>query len=855
MEDHLPGAEHWLSIARYRNVTTEMVYMGSLFRPRRDGDDCQTPSSFTVHRLSNGTICFESKFLVGVTRDTMTNSHTTRQSSDRADDIAGAREDGRGRSVVSAEAVNEGRRGRLRTSHAVGLLLLLTAGVFWIDTVTPLGVAGAAGVMGGVPYVLVVLASLWILQREYALIMAALCTLLLIAGFFVSPAGGELWQVAMNRSFAVFAIWTTALLGAAAKHSSSLAAVNAALSAQETATRKQAEEALHVSEEHWRSLTEYSPDHIMLIDEELKIQYINRPVSGLTVDDVIGAPLLDFVPPKCHEDVVNCFAGVFAAGEPGQYETTYCSDDGTERVFEAFVGPIVKSGKVTAATCRATDITDRRRTEEALRESEEMHRVTLTNISDTVLITDDAGDYTFICPNAHIIFDYSEEEIRRTKNISALLGEGLFDPGQLRARGELTNIECEVRDRRGDPHALLINVKHVSIKGGTTLYSCRDVTARKRAQAELRLRNLAIESARNGILIADACSDDMPIVYVNPAFERMTGYSAKDVFGKNARYLHGSDRDQPELAEVRRALRESRDVHVTLRNYRKDGTLFWNDLSISPVRSDDGRITHFIGVQNDVTEQKASERELRENEQRLTHVARLSTMGAMVAGISHELGQPLYAITNYSDACATAAEQLQGGQGEQVVDWIRRISEQANIAGTILKRLRDFTRPSRAERMEADLNSIVRQSIESTALELRDRNVRIELQLTEPLPRLFVDRVQILQVMINLLRNSWEAMEETAEDERRIEICTQATETDETVIVRDSGPGFGKEGEQRLFDQFYSTKAAGMGLGLAISRSIIESHQGRLWSTSTDVGAVFSFALPIGCNSLLETDP
>lgn len=125
-----------------------------------------------------------------------------------------------------------------------------------------------------------------------------------------------------------------------------------------------------------------------------------------------------------------------------------------------------------------------------------------------------------------------------------------------------------------------------------------------------RVLERAITSARNGVLITDANQPDNPIVYVNPAFERITGYSGEEVLGKNCRFLQGTDRDQPALDEVRAAIREGRECRVDVRNYRKDGTLFWQELSISPVRDERGNVTHFVGIQDDVTERKLAEARL-----------------------------------------------------------------------------------------------------------------------------------------------------------------------------------------------------------------------------------------------------
>ncbi len=178
------------------------------------------------------------------------------------------------------------------------------------------------------------------------------------------------------------------------------------------------------------------------------------------------------------------------------------------------------------------DVTDRKQVEEALAESEELHRVTLNSISDAVFITDDLGAFVYVCPNARNIFGYSYDQVVAKENIQELLGKNIFDAGDLEQSGELSNIERLVRDKAGRDRFLLITVKRVSIKGGTVLYACRDITDRARAEktlqeSEERYR-LLVETMNDGLGVQD---ENGLITYVNDAFCKMSGYAREEIVG------------------------------------------------------------------------------------------------------------------------------------------------------------------------------------------------------------------------------------------------------------------------------------------------------------------------------------
>ena len=221
-------------------------------------------------------------------------------------------------------------------------------------------------------------------------------------------------------------------------------------------------------------------------------------------------------------------------------------------------------------------------------------------------------------------------------------------------------------------------------------------------------------------------------------------------------------------------------------------------------------------------------------------------MGELVAGIGHELNQPLYAIVNFSKAC----RNVLGAQGSldrtSLREWIEEIARAAGRAGAIVARLRDFTRRTELTLAPASLNKIVEESVRLLAFEARRLGVQVTCELPSPAPLVTVDRLQIQQVLVNLLSNAYEALDAPDVPLRRVQIHVGTADGEVEVCVADNGHGLPPDGHVRIFDPFVTTKPAGLGMGLAISRTIVEAHGGRLWAgPSAAGGAAFHFTLPL----------
>lgn len=245
-----------------------------------------------------------------------------------------------------------------------------------------------------------------------------------------------------------------------------------------------------------------------------------------------------------------------------------------------------------------------------------------------------------------------------------------------------------------------------------------------------------------------------------------------------------------------------------------------------------------------VVERARAEERAREQLAQLAHVARLATMGEMASGLAHELNQPLCAIVNFTEACVELV-QRNGNDRAQLSQAFSEVARQAERAGEVIRRLRDFVKRREPERKPVEINAVVREVVAFTSVEARHAGVRVRLRLARRLPSVFADSIQIEQVLVNLVRNACEAMQDVGPRTKELTIETVRRRGGVEVRVSDSGPGIREQFVERLFEPFFTTKREGLGMGLSISRSILEVHEGRLWMTSNRAGGTtFHFTLP-----------
>ncbi|MBI3676008.1 MAG: PAS domain S-box protein [Proteobacteria bacterium] len=330
----------------------------------------------------------------------------------------------------------------------------------------------------------------------------------------------------------------------------------------------------------------------------------------------------------------------------------------------------------------------------------------------------------------------------------------------------------------------------------------------------------------------------------NSAAERIFGYTANEAIGQPLDVIIPANRLSEEDVIIAQIKADKRIESLETVRKRKDGTEIAVSLSVSPIRDAHGDIVGAAKIVRDITEIKHAEKHLHDLQAELLHVTRLTSMGQLSSALAHELNQPLTAITNYLNAARRTLQTVVAEDHARIVEILEKAAGQTLRAGQIIRRLRDFVEKRETDRSLEDANAIIGDSIALGLVGAADINVKLLTHLVPDLPEVVVDRVQIQQVLINLMRNAVEAMQES--ERRELHVSTRLSESGFIEIaVADTGSGMPQEVAERLFQPFVTTKAKGMGVGLTICRSIVEAHGGRLWMTPHEGGGtVFRFLLP-----------
>jgi two-component system, LuxR family, sensor kinase FixL len=397
-----------------------------------------------------------------------------------------------------------------------------------------------------------------------------------------------------------------------------------------------------------------------------------------------------------------------------------------------------------------------------------------------------------------------------------------------------------VRDEQGVPRHL----------GGLVI----DIDDQKQVEEALRVRERHLRSILETIPDAMIVIDGGGVMqFFSSAAERQFGYLENEAIGQNVSMLMPNpDRSRHDGYLAR--YKSTGERHIIgigriVTGQRKDGTTFPMHLSIGEMQS--GGVPYFTGFIRDLTEHQQTQARLQELQSELVHVSRLSAMGEMASALAHELNQPLAAISNYMKGSRRLLAASSDPNRSKIEGALDRAAEQAIRAGQIIRRLRDFVSRGESEKRVESLSKLIEEAGALGLAGAREQGVQLRFNLNPEHDLVLVDRVQIQQVLVNLFRNALEAMVHSPQREL---IASNALVADDTieVAVSDTGSGFHDDVKQNLFQTFFTTKETGMGVGLSISRSIIEAHGGQMWAESNDSGgATFRFTLPAASSESL----
>lgn len=374
-----------------------------------------------------------------------------------------------------------------------------------------------------------------------------------------------------------------------------------------------------------------------------------------------------------------------------------------------------------------------------------------------------------------------------------------------------------------------------------------DIDQRKRTEQELRSHKQHLQSILDTVPDAMIVIDEDGVMQsFSVAAERLFEYSASQAIGQNVKILI-PEPDRSRHDGFIERYKKTGEAHIIGRGRvvtgrRKDGSTFPMHLSVGEMRDGDRR--HFTGFIRDLTERQETQAKLQELQTDLFHVSRLSALGEMASSLAHELNQPLAAINNYIKGSQRLLLDSPDPRAATIRDALDKAAHQAIRAGEIIRRLRDFVTRRESDKTIVRITRLLEETSALALVGSRELGVMVRFQIAPGVDCVLVDAVQIQQVLVNLLRNALEAMQESPQRELNVEATLTADSMVE-IMISDTGHGVSEEFLPKLFEPFVTTKKAGMGVGLSISKAIIEAHGGLLWMEANPVGGtIFRFTIP-----------
>lgn len=615
------------------------------------------------------------------------------------------------------------------------------------------------------------------------------------------------------------------------------------------------EEALRESEQRLRLIVDFLPGLVATMSADGEIEHVNQRV--LDYGGATPAELHDWRPwvhPDDLERAAAAWGHSVRTGEPYDIEHRLRGADGSHRWFHIRGLPLRDpDGRILRWHLLFVDVDDRRRAEHALAESERALRLLFESIPGMIAVNGADGALDYV--NGRLV----EFTGKDRQYLSELGWSRILHPDDaestvqawIRSFQSRETLDVTFRMRRADGVYRWMHARsepRIDAGGRITGWYALlwDIEDQRQADEALAARERELRQLVDGFpgMVAVASPEGVH-EYANKRVLDYVGKTLNEVSG--LRWLedvHPDERDAVR-AEWIDAIDAGRPMDVTHRWRRADGVYRWFHSRVEPLVDDEGRILRWYGLLVDIDDRKKAEEALRRSESELARVSRIVTMGELTASIAHEVNQPLAAVVNNAGACLELITHPQPPLAD-LREALTEMVDDANRASAVVARIRQMASKASLERAVLDLRDVVGDVLALVRHESQFRRVTLGVDLPDALPFVLGDRVQLQQVLLNLVVNAMDASTEVAEPQRIVTISAGHGSTEAVVAVRDGGIGVRPEDVPRLFETFYTTKAQGMGMGLAISRSIIDAHRGRLWVERNDgPGTTFRFSLPV----------
>lgn len=618
--------------------------------------------------------------------------------------------------------------------------------------------------------------------------------------------------------------------------------------------KKKAEEAIRNSEQKYRLLFEnmmtgFALHEIICDNDGVPIDYrfleansAYEQQTGLHVRDIKGRTVLDVLP-NIESYWIETFGNVALTGRPVSYEN-YSAD--LDRDFEIWAfSP--KHGQFGVVVL---DVTARKKAVEEVRQAKQQLQYIIDNTQDAIFQIDLNGNYIYCNAAAEEMTGYPEERLL-TMNMMELIAPEYQPMVQERLKQRIegnlveTAYNFELIHKDGCRVWLELETKGVFNDAGAleaVQGLARDVTHRRKMEEELRRLSTAIDQAAEAIVITDA---DGNIEYVNPAFESTTGYCRREVLGQNPRILNSGLHCDSFFSNLWRSISSGQTWTGQIQNRRKDGSIYVEESTISPVYNLSGSIENYVAVKRDITKEQSLEEQFRQSQ-------KMEAVGRLAGGVAHDLNNILQTILGF---CGVLL--MESSNRETVQQDVLEIQNAAKSAGRLTRQLLTFSRKQPNVMVEVDLNEVVDQH-KKMLERLLDKSITLEFEPAGHIKSVLADAGQMQQVVMNLVINARDAMPQGGRMELRTEnvIITDAAKalmprakTGEFVCLSlsDTGVGMDQEVLEHLFEPFFTTKPIGLGtgLGLSVLYGIVEQHQGWIHVESQPgKGSLFSVFLP-----------